>query len=504
MADVVISLWQALVTFVATPAYLLALVGGMLYGMLFGLLPGINVVMAATLVLPFTYYVQPELAIVFLMGLYAAGIFGGSFTSILFNVPGDPQNAATCLDGYPLARKGFAARALGTAVTCSAIGGVVGAVILATLSPVLIRVALAFGPLEYFALCFVGLSVAGSLGTRSVLKGMIAALVGVLLGTVGIAELSGVYRFTFGLPQLMSGFSFAPIIIGSFAIAEILNGMLEPEGSQTIAGTFRADLLRWAEILQMRWTIIRCALVGTLIGILPGAGATVASFVGYSMEQKVARNGRLFGTGVLAGVAAPETANNAAGMGTFVPLLTLGVPGGAVAAVFYSMFQIHGLQPGPLLFVNSKGLVYLLFVAGLLANLLILPLGRLEARWVAHLIRLPAHILYPVIFVLCTIGAFAEGNNMFSVYVMLAFGVIGYGMHRYGFPVAAMVLGLILGPLLESSLIRSVILFESRPAHLLERPVGLGLLLVGILFLLAPALPARRPREAATPLAAAK
>jgi putative tricarboxylic transport membrane protein len=480
-------MWQDVGALVATllrlltsPHDLIVIVAGLLYGMVFGLLPGVTVVTAAALILPLTYWMDSRTALLLIVSLYVAGIFAGAFLSILFNIPGDPQNTPTCFDGYALTRQGRAVEALATAITCSALGGLFGGVAFILFSPLLSRVGFIFGPLEYFALGLLGLSVAGGLGTESVRKGLLSACLGLIFGTVGVSETAGVTRFTFGIKELEAGLGVGSVLIGAFALGEIFNELAAwgPESWQ-LPVQLRARTLSLREILRMRYTVLRCALIGTLVGVLPGAGATVAAFLAYSLEKTLSREGHRFGSGVLEGVAAPETANNAAGMGTLIPLITLGIPGGAVAAVIYSMFQIHGLRPGPLFFTTSKDLIYLLYGAAILCNLLIIPVGRFEARFVVSILRLPKTILYPMVFVLAAVGAFSESNSMRGVYVMLASGFLGYAFRRMGYSIAALVLGLILAPLMEGSFVRLVLLYGDRPLSLFSRPVGVALLLAG-------------------------
>jgi len=462
------------------------LLGGLAFGSVFGILPGVSVLTAVVLVLPLTYSLSADASMILLIGIYVAGIFAGSSTAILFNIPGDPQNACTCLDGYPMTRKGLAAKALGMAIISSAVGGLFGCLILIAISEQLALVSLAFGPAEYFGLIFLGLSVVSGLGLGSYGKTILSALFGLLLATIGVAEVAGESRLTFGIPALNAGFHFVPVLIGALAMSEVFEQVGQRAGvfSQYTGRRFRLrdGLPNRAELRQVVPTWLRTGVLGTFIGALPGAGATVAAFVAYGTEQAVHRRGKQFGTGEIAGVAAPETANNAAGMGTLVPLLALGIPGGGVAAVMFGALQIHGLQPGPLMFLSQAQMVVTIFVTALLANALILTIGSWQARYVVRLLTVPEYLFYPAIAAFCVVGAYAVNNNIFDVWVMLVAGLIGTYLRTRGFSVIALVLGMVLGPIAEGAFVQGLIMFPS-PLEFVLRPLSGIMILIGVVFL---------------------
>jgi len=480
--------YQAL-QLVGEPSNILLLVSGLALGSLFGVLPGVSVLTAVVLVLPLTYSLSSEGSIILLIGIYVSGIFAGSTTAILFNIPGDPQNACTTLDGYPMTRKGRAAKAIGAAIISSAIGGLFGCIILIIISEQLASLSLTFGPAEYFALTFLGLSVVGGLGIAAYGKTLISVLAGLLLATFGVSEVSGESRFTFNIAIMNSGFHFVPVIIGALAMSEVF----EKAGSRlNLAAQYasrpfsvKEGLPNVDEVKQMFPTWVRSSLIGTFIGALPGAGATVAAFLSYGTEKAINRRRNFFGTGEISGVAAPESANNSAGMGSMVPLLALGIPGGGVAAVMLSAFQIHGLQPGPLMFLSQPTMVMVIFLASLVANALILCIGPWQAKYIVKLLAVPTFLLYPAIAVFCVVGAFAVNNNIFDVWVMLFAGLIGAYLRSHNYSVVALVLGMVLGPIAEGAFVQGMIMFDS-PLAFVSKPLPGTMIALGIFFLTLP------------------
>ncbi|MGE0612334.1 MAG: tripartite tricarboxylate transporter permease [Hyphomicrobiales bacterium] len=464
---------------------------GLVLGSLFGVLPGVSVLTAVVLVLPLTYALSSEGSIILLIGIYVSGIFAGSTTAILFNIPGDPQNACTAIDGYPMTRKGKAAKAIGAAIVSSAIGGLFGCLVLILVSRQLATVSLAFGPAEYFALTFLGLSVVSGLGVSSYGKTVLSVLAGLLLATFGVSEVSGESRFTFGIEILNSGFNFVPVIIGALAMSEVFEKAGDTKGLtgkySGKAFSIRDGLPDMAEAKAMLPAWARGGALGTFIGALPGAGATVAAFVAYGVERAVNVRRKFFGRGEIAGVAAPETANNAAGMGTLVPLLALGIPGGGVAAVMLSALQIHGLQPGPLMFISQPVMVKVIFITALIANALILCIGPWQARYIVRLLTLPSYLLYPAIAVFCIVGAYSVNNNIFDVWVMLASGLVGAYLRTHGYSVVALVLGMVLGPIAEGAFVQGMIMFSS-PLGFVSRPLSASMIALGVVFLTLPLL----------------
>jgi putative tricarboxylic transport membrane protein len=491
---------------VLQPLNVLLLVAGLLLGGIFGILPGVSVLTAVVLVLPLTYSLTGEGSIILLMGIYVAGIFSGAFTSILFNIPGDPQNTPTTIDGYPMTRKGEAAKAIGATVISSAIGGLFGALVLILVSRELARVSLIFGPAEYFSLTILGLTMVTVLGGGSYAKMLLSVLAGLLLATVGVAEVSGESRLKFGFAAVNAGFHFVPIVIGALAMSEVFEAAATGlDISRQYAGQplrMREGIPSRRELADMIPTWLRCAPIATIIGVLPGHGATFAAFACYGIERTFHRRRAYFGTGEIAGVAAPEVAGNAAGMGTLVPLLALGIPGGGVAAVMLGAMQIHGLQPGPLMFTNQPRMVMVIFITALIANAMILAIGPWLARYIVRLLRIPAYLMLPAIATLCVVGAYAANNDIFDVWVMLASGLVGTYLRTQGYSVISLVLGVLLGPIAEGAFVQGMILFGS-PLGFFNGWISSVLLVLSAIFVIAPLAAAllRRLRGASQTLA---
>lgn len=488
MTEILNGLIDGIITMATHPTFLLAIVVGMFVGMIIGTLPGLNIVAGAALVIPFTYSMSPAFALIFVTSMYVGGIFGGSAPSIMFNMPGDTAAACTAIDGYPMTQKGQTNKALGIMIASSATGGIIGVLAVIFISPFLAKVALSFGPIEYFALCFLGISVVGGVGVGSVTKGILSGLFGMMLATVGTSELSGLQRFTFGNNSLISGFNYIPIMIGAFAVSEIFIMFRSKNSDERKETKLSGRIITLKDYLEMKWITLRSSILGTFIGILPGAGATVASFFSYSVQKRLSKNKDEFGKGSPEGVCAPEASNNAAAMGSLVPLLTLGIPGGAVAAVMFGIFQIHGLQPGPLLFVNNKDILYPLLVSALIANILILVIGTAQVKQVSKILKIPKPILYSVIIGLTIIGSYSVNNKLFDVWVMMFFGLIGSWMKKHDYSVAGLVLGLILGPILEASFMRGMILTNNNIWAFFKSPIAAPLLIFGILIIIFPLL----------------
>ena len=472
------------------PGVLIYIILGVLVGNLVGILPGLGPVPTIALLLPLTFTLGPTEAIVLLAGVYYGAMYGGSIPSILLRMPGESASVVTMLDGYPLAQKGQGAKAMGMAAFASFFGGTVSLIGLTLLAPQLARVALSFGPAEYTALMLAGLMLVSSLTGRSVVRGLIAVLLGLMIGTIGIDVNSGQDRYTGGIFYLYEGIDFAVAAIGLFAISEVLYAITEP---QMMSGKKPYKKLR--ELIPTRSdfghalpSMARSSILGFTAGVLPGAGATLASFLAYGTEKKIAKRRKLFGTGVIEGVAAPESANNAATGGSMVPMLTLGIPGSAVTALLLSALVAQGIQPGPLTFVEQPALVWGLIASMYIGNLMLLFINLpFVGLWI-QLLRLPGSFLYTMVGTLAVIGAYSVRFQMFDVWVMLAFGVLGYGMRRLDFPLAPMILAIVLGPLLESNLRRALTISRGDPMIFVSSGISIGLLIGGLLFMLLPVL----------------
>jgi len=471
---------------VIQPYNLFIIVIGSSLGIMAGAIPGISGTMALALAVPITYVMDPITALLLLVSLYASSVYAGSISGILFRTPGAPEGVAATLDGHVMAKKGLAGEALGVDIFSSVTGGLFGTVMLALIAPQLAKVALEFGPSEYFALAVLGLSVVSSLGTRNELKALISVLIGLFVATVGIDKISGFNRFTFGTTTLLGGISFIPAIIGLFAVAEVLNRIREMREIRGIRAKARAKLPSLKLINKLKGLLLRSASIGTFIGILPGVGATTGAFVGLSEAIRWSKHPEKFGTGIPEGVAAPEAANNAACSGAMVPLLTLSIPGSAGTAIMLGAFLIHGLKPGPLLFMQQPKLVYSIFVGMFLANLSIIVLAKLFIRYFSKVIELPYNILGPGIIIFCVVGTFALRNSFGDIWIMIVFAIIGFFMERYDYPLAPIILGIVLGPIAEENLRQAMIISGNDPLVLISSPLSATLIGLSVLSLFSP------------------
>lgn len=480
--------WTQGLSSVIEPYHLLIIVIGSSIGILSGGIPGVSGTMAIALAIPVTYAMSPTASLLLLVSLYASSVYAGSISGILFRTPGAPEGAPATLDGYAMAKKGLAGEALGVDIFSSVTGGIFGTIVLALVAPQLAKVALQFGPSEFFALAFLGLSVVSSVGTKNESKAIISVLMGLFVATVGIDMISGFNRFTFGTTSLLSGISFIPTIIGLFAVAEVLKRIREKRGMTGIRSQARAKLPSLKLINKLKGLILRSASIGTFIGILPGVGATTGAFVGLSEAIRWSKHPEKFGTGIPEGIAAPEAANNAACSGAMVPLLTLGIPGSAATALMLGAFLIHGLKPGPLLFIQQPVLVYSVFVAMFLANLSIIILAKLFIRYFSKIIELPYNVLGPGIIIFCVTGVFAVRNNFGDIWIMIIFAILGFFMEKYNYPLAPLILGVVLGPIAEQNLRQAMIISDNNPMVLVSTPISAILIVLSVLSLFSPQL----------------
>jgi putative tricarboxylic transport membrane protein len=475
-------------TVALSPVNLLYCFVGVVLGTAIGVLPGIGPVTTVAMLVPLTFGMSPTAALILLAGIYYGSQYGGSTTAILINTPGETSSVMTCLDGYQMARQGRAGPALGMAAIGSFVAGTASVLFLMLLARPLVRLALEFGPAEYFAIMVLALLTLGGLTGESVAKGLLMGAFGLLLGTVGGDPLTGTPRFTFGVPSLLDGLEFLPVTIGLFAVAEVIAAALRPLDQQVYQAPIHRLLPSREDWRACRWTLPRATVIGFVVGVLPGAGATLASILAYLAEKRASRHPERFGSGVIEGVAAPETANNAASGGAMVPLLTLGVPGSGTTAVMLGALMLWGLRPGPLLFEKNPDLVWGLIASMYIGNVMLLILNLpLIGLWV-RLLRIPPRVLLPLILLFCFTGTYAVSSNVFDLWVMLAFGILGFALQRHGFPVAPIVLGLILGPMLETHFRRALIVSRGDYGLFLQRPIAAGLLAVAALYLLLPAL----------------
>jgi putative tricarboxylic transport membrane protein len=458
--------------FVLAPYNFLLLFIGVAGGIVVGALPGLTGSVGIILLLPFLFYVEPTNALVMLSGMFCGSMYGGSISAILIGTPGTPSAAATMLDGYPLSQKGHAGKAIGVATIASTGGGLISVAILILVAPQLARFALRFGPPEYFALMIFSLTIIASVSAASLEKGLLAGFFGLLLSSVGLDPVIGASRFTFGIPRLLTGFPMLPVLIGVFAISRLLS-QLEDVGKevQLPQQKLHKVLPSWGELKSLVKVIVPTSLLGTFLGIIPGTGGAIASFWAYGEAKRFSKDPDSFGTGNIWGIAAPEAANNATTGGALVPLLTLGIPGDVVTAVILGALLVVGIRPGPMLFREQAGMMNALFVSLVFAQFLILVLGLLSVRILPKVLKTPSYILFPIILSLCFIGAFSLNNSPYDMLIALVFGVIGYFLNKHGFPPAALILGVILGPLAEGHLNRTLITTGGDWTELFRPPI---------------------------------
>ena len=459
---------------------------GTLVGLLLGVLPGLGPTTGGALILPFTIVMDPLSAIILLTSIYCAGTYGGAITAILINTPGTPAAAATCLDGYPLAQKGEAGRALGIATIASAFGGIFSVVILVFFAPLLAEVAYQFGQPEYFALAIFGLTMLSSIGEGTPIKNLIAAAFGILISTVGKDFMTSVDRFTFGVNILTEGIGFIPVVVGLFAISEMLvqSTLLNQAFNRVTLDALKLPTLN---DVKLTWkTILRSSGIGSFIGVLPAEGGTVASLIGYSEAKRWSKNPQEFGKGSIEGIAGAEAANNAATGGAMVPTLALGIPGSATTAVILTGLIVHGVRPGPSLFREQPDFLYGIFGAMLFSNIIFFILGFFGAKIFARVTLIPNKLLWPMVFVLSVCGTYSLNQSDVDVWIMLAFGVIGFFMRRFGFSLVPVIIGLILGELVEGTLRQSLVIFDGNWLLFLTRPIVVTFLILSIAALLFP------------------
>jgi len=459
---------------------------GVIGGMLFGAIPGVSMLTLAAILLPFTADLEPAQGVMLFAVIYCTGTYGGAITAILFNIPGAPENAPTSFDGYPMTQKGQSGKAVGAAVLCSAIGGVASALIMMAATEPLAKWAIRnIGPPEIFALVFFGLAVASSVGAKTIWKGWISVLIGLLIATIGQDPVGGINRYNFGLPDLAAGIAFIPAILGFFAVSEIfVQAEKKAVGQYTapkVSMTFPSMLELWAHKIA----VLRSILVGFFCGILPGIGATLAAFMGYGEAVRWSKNKEEFGKGKLEGVISSETANNAATGAAMIPLLALGLPGGALTAMMVAVFQMHDLEPGPLVFYNSPDLIWIVFAAMFYANLSILIIGMVETKTILNLLKIPFQFLAPLILMLATIGAYISRGLVLDVMVMFLAGILGFLLRRTGYSIPGIVLGLILGKIGEQNFAQGMQMVHYDIGTYFSRPICALLIAAGTLTLLA-------------------
>lgn len=464
---------------------------GVLFGQLIGVLPGIGAPTAIALLLPLTFNVDPTSAIIMFAGIYYGVAYGGTITSVLINVPGESSTVMTCVDGYQMALKGRAGAALSVAAIGSWIAGTVSIVLLMAFAPALARFAIRFGPPEFFALTMMAFALLTVFGGENPLKVIISTMIGLLLTTVGMDVVSGKPRFAFGVPQLLGGFDFIVLVCGMFGVAEVFNSIEKPDDDGAVLKKklrLREMFLTWEDWVASRWSIARGTVIGFLIGMIPAGGITTASFIAYLTEKRCSKHPDQFGKGVIEGVAAPESANNAASISGFAPLLALGIPGSATTAVMLAGFMMWGIRPGPLLFSTHPKLVWGLIASMYVGNLLLLLMNIFLIPVFTAMLKVSASIMMGAVLVFASVGAFSVNNNLFDIWMMLGFALLAYVMLKLGYPIVPLILALVLGRLSENSLRQSLMLSGGSVSILFLRPIAALFMVVAFVAYLSPVL----------------
>jgi len=474
---------------------------GVLFGLIVGMIPGMTISTGIIVVLPVTFVLPADISIALLLGLYVGGMTGGSFSAVLLNIPGTPSASATAMDGYPMAARGEAGRALGIAITASFVGGLVSFVFLFLIAPLLAEVALEFRTEDMFAVVFFGLTIICSFAAKSLVKGLLSGAIGLAIVTIGQDPVMGTQRFTFGQVNLMAGVHFLTAMIGLFAIPQLISNLTEGTGTASRVQTRLTSVLpKLPDLKAIRLPVSIGSLTGAFLGILPGAGGPIAAFISYDYARRASKQAESFGSGAVEGVAAPESANNAVTGGALIPMMTLGIPGDPVTAILIGALIIHGLAPGPLMFLERADFAYGLIFSFFWANIFNFIIALAALRVLVKLLATPRALLMPTVAVLCVIGSFALRNNFFDVYVMLFFGFIGLAMRWLDMPVVPLLLALVLGSQLEENLRVALTSSQGEIAIFFTSPISLGFLILSLLSILWSLRTARLNRRVTGPM----
>ena len=469
------------------PSQILALLIGLLVGIVIGVLPGMGPLMGVVLAIPFTFYMTPVSGMALLLGIYQGGSYGGAISATILGIPGTPIAAATLLEAHPMAKKGRASEAISLATVASSFGGIFSGLVLLLAAPPLAEIALRFGPAETLAMALMGLASVASLTQRSLVKGLLATSLGLIVATVGSDPMTGFPRFTFGATSLVGGITLVALLVGVFAISEVI---MQFERKVLVQPSFERMTATFSTILSVGPHLkgyLRASAIGTFIGSIPGVGGVTSSFLSYSVARNSSSEPEKFGTGIPEGIIATETANNATCGGAMIPMLSLGIPGDPIVAALMGGLLIQGLSPGPTLFLNNPDTVAGIFIAFLIGAILILPIGLLGLPLFALVLRVPRGVLYPGVLLLSIVGTFAVHGSIFDIWMMWVFGAVGYAMRKADFPLAPLVIGFVLGPIVESNLRRTLMLTQGDVFGFLSgRPIALGIFVVAIVFLFWP------------------
>ncbi|RPJ15826.1 MAG: tripartite tricarboxylate transporter permease [Deltaproteobacteria bacterium] len=469
---------------------------GVFMGTLVGVLPGLGPTAAISLLLPVSFHLSPVSSIIMLAGIYYGAMYGGSTTSILVNMPGEAASVITCLDGHQMAKKGRAGAALGIAAFGSFIAGTIGAVGIMLVAPPMAKFALAFGPAEYFSLLLMGIVIIVYMSSGSILKDLLSAMFGLLLGTIGMDSISGTQRLTFGILELTDGIGFIPAVMGLFGVSEIFINVERAVVTTLVTEKVKNLLPDRQDWKESFWPIIRGTVLGFFMGVLPGPAPVISTYSSYALEKKISKTPEKFGTGHIVGVAGPEAANNAASSGAMIPLFTLGIPANSVIAVLLGAFMIHGLQPGPMFISKYPDVFWATIVSMYIGNAMLLVLNLpLIPLWV-KVLKVPYTILFPLILVFCLIGVYSLNFSQVEITLMIAFGVLGYLMRKYKFEMPPLILALVLGPMMESSLRLSLLMSQGDPTTFLRRPLSALFMVVSTLLIVLAMLPGIQKKRA--------
>ena len=465
------------------PACLLATFTGTALGIIFGVLPGLTATMGIALLIPLTAGFDPVIAISAMLGVYVGGVYSGAITAILISTPGTAIAAATLLEGPKLVRNGLAGKALSMTTIASFVGGIFSCIVLILVAPQLAKAALSFGPPEFFALAFFGLSVVAGISSGDLLKGLLATLFGILLATIGQDPVSGTIRSTFGVPDLLGGIAVVPALIGLFAISQAMERFEEHLNNkdQIRIGSISGSFVSIKELKDNIWNFVRSSLLGTVIGIIPGTGSGIAAFVAYNKAKQASKTPEKFGTGHLEGLVSTESANNAVTGGALIPLLTLSIPGDVITAVLFGGLMLQDVVPGPLLFQDEPALTQSIFTSLIMANIFMLILGLFSVRLLAKILKVPNNILMPMVIMFCVAGAYSINNSNFDVVIMGLFGLLGYAMKKTGFPLAPLLLGFILSRIAEMSFRQAMVIADNELSIFFTKPISCALILLALL-----------------------
>lgn len=465
---------------------LLAIFCGVAAGISIGAMPGLTSTMGIALLMPFTFQLEPAVGMMLLIGEFVGAIYGGSITAIMINTPGTPSAAATVLDGYPFTKRGESCRALGISTVASFGGGIISGIFLILIAPQLAEIALKFSAPETFALAFFGISIIASISGKDLLKGLMSGVFGLMLALVGMDNISGLSRFTFDTVFLMNGLSFIPVMVGLFAMSQCFMSMEELYHEIRITAKITSAIPTWTDLKTIFPTVLRGGVTGTIVGIIPGAGGDISAFISYDMEKRVSKHPELFGTGIVEGIAAPESSNNGTTGGALIPLLTLGIPGDANTAVILGALMVFNLTPGPMLFVEQALVVNTIFAGFMIANVFMLVMGLSGIKIFTKIVQIPRPVLVPIIILMCVIGSFAINGNYLDILVMFVSGVFGYLLIKGGFPLSPIVLALILGPMAEGNLRRSLVMSHGDYSIFFTHPIAATFIVIALISLFWP------------------